>query len=169
MKYGEARVIRDEIVKHIRPEWKKVKANPWDMAANVVPDAPGAKLYWRARNASKGVMQNLLNEMEDFNAAHEGQGFSTHMTDEYELTAEQSHVMERAAENFREACRQADHPQSASSRATEKYRREKVTQAIVRFYPGDADLLEWLEKQGPRATYIKRLIREDMERHQAKA
>lgn len=32
----------------------------------------------------------------------------------------------------------------------------------------EADMLEWLDKQPAKATYIKRLIREDMERNNGK-
>lgn len=70
-----------------------------------------------------------------------------------------------AYEHLSDAMTAARSPQSARNRADAKYRKGSVTQTIVRFYPADADLLSWLEKQGPRATYIKRLIREDMERN----
>lgn len=52
----------------------------------------------------------------------------------------------------------------AQKRASAKYNREKVTHKTVRFYPGDAGLLAHAERQGAFATYVKRLIREDMER-----
>lgn len=52
----------------------------------------------------------------------------------------------------------------AQKRASAKYNREKVTQKVVRFYPADADILMHAERQGAFATYVKRLIREDMER-----
>lgn len=52
----------------------------------------------------------------------------------------------------------------AQRRATAKYTREKVTQKQVRFYPADRDILDYAEAQGAFATYVKRLIREDMER-----
>ncbi|MEF2855826.1 hypothetical protein ACTQY8_05470 [Collinsella bouchesdurhonensis] len=52
----------------------------------------------------------------------------------------------------------------AQKRASAKYNREKVTQKVVRFYPADADILRHAERQGAFATYVKRLIREDMER-----
>ena len=59
-----------------------------------------------------------------------------------------------------------DYRRDKAKRAQSRYRREHVTQVMVKFYPGDADLLAWLDAQGARATYIKRLIREDMERCQ---
>jgi hypothetical protein len=74
-----------------------------------------------------------------------------------------------AYEHLSDAMTAARSPQSARNRAHAKYRKESVTRFEVKFYPADADLLEWLEGQGPRATYIKRLIREDMERHQSQA
>ncbi len=52
----------------------------------------------------------------------------------------------------------------AQKRARAKYKREKVTQKAVAFYPAEADLLAFAERQGAFATYVKRLIREDMER-----
>ena len=52
----------------------------------------------------------------------------------------------------------------AQKRASAKYNREKVTQKGVRFYPADAELLAYAERQEAFATYVKRLIREDMER-----
>lgn len=52
----------------------------------------------------------------------------------------------------------------AQRRATERYRRKNTKQVIVRFYPGDMDLYEHLRAQPNMAGYVKRLIREDMER-----
>lgn len=52
----------------------------------------------------------------------------------------------------------------AQKRASAKYRHEKVRQKAVAFYPTEADLLAFAERQGAFATYVKRLIREDMER-----
>lgn len=43
--------------------------------------------------------------------------------------------------------------------------RTTPSQKGVAFYPGDRDLLEWAEpRDEPFATYVKRLVREDMER-----
>lgn len=53
----------------------------------------------------------------------------------------------------------------AQIRANANYRKRHVKTVTVPFYPGDADLFEWLDPQGGRATYIKRLIREDLERN----
>lgn len=52
----------------------------------------------------------------------------------------------------------------AQKRASAKYVRENVTSKQVRFYPKDAGILAHAEAQGAFATYVKRLIREDMER-----
>lgn len=52
----------------------------------------------------------------------------------------------------------------AQRRASEKYRKEKVKQLATRFYPGEYDLYDWAKSQGNVAGYLKRLIREDMER-----
>ena len=40
----------------------------------------------------------------------------------------------------------------------------KLKQINVKFWPGEMDLFEHADKQGGRGSYIKRLIREDMER-----
>lgn len=54
----------------------------------------------------------------------------------------------------------------AQRRASLKYVRKNVTQKAVKFYPADADLLEWLESRpGSQNAYIKDLIRADMEEH----
>ena len=51
----------------------------------------------------------------------------------------------------------------AQRRATAKYVREKVVQKQVRFYPKDADLVEWVESiDEPFSAYVRRLIRDDM-------
>ena len=55
----------------------------------------------------------------------------------------------------------------AQKRANAKYRKHNVKNVTVAFYPNDKDIFEWLDSQGGRASYIKRLIREDMERSQA--
>lgn len=52
----------------------------------------------------------------------------------------------------------------AQKRANEKYRKENVKQATVRFYPAEEDIWEHLQAQGNKAGYIKELIRRDMER-----
>ena len=50
----------------------------------------------------------------------------------------------------------------AQRKATEKYRREKVKQISLKFFPKDRDLYEYV-KSKPRA-YILDLIRKDMTR-----
>lgn len=51
------------------------------------------------------------------------------------------------------------------NRADDAYRKANVTRVEVKLYPADADIAEHLEGlEEPRATYIKRLIREDMAR-----
>lgn len=52
----------------------------------------------------------------------------------------------------------------AQRRASAKYIRDNVTRKMVAFYPADAELLAFAETRGAFATYVKRLIREDMER-----
>ena len=52
----------------------------------------------------------------------------------------------------------------AQRRATERYVKSNVKQVAIKLGPPDRDLLEWLDSQPNKAGYIKRLIREDMER-----
>ena len=52
----------------------------------------------------------------------------------------------------------------AQRRATENYRKKSVKQISLRFFPAEHDLYEWARAQENTAGYIKRLIREDMER-----
>ena len=53
----------------------------------------------------------------------------------------------------------------AQKRADRKYK-AKVKKMLLEFYPTDADLLEHLSKQDKKQTYIKNLIRKDMEKEQ---
>lgn len=59
MTLGECRAIRYEIVHFYPPEWRcnGTKAD--------IPRVPGARLYWKARNGSKGVRKCLANLDED--------------------------------------------------------------------------------------------------------
>lgn len=50
----------------------------------------------------------------------------------------------------------------AQKRARAKYEKEKVRQVMVRFYPSENDIMEFLESQDNKAGYIKELIRKDM-------
>ncbi len=53
----------------------------------------------------------------------------------------------------------------AHKRADAKYKRESTTQVGLRFYNAtEGDLIAHLEKQPNKQGYLKRLIREDMER-----
>lgn len=54
----------------------------------------------------------------------------------------------------------------AQKRAKDKYKKEKVKKMLLEFYPTDAELLEHLEKQDKKQTYIKNLIRADIEKEQ---
>ena len=51
----------------------------------------------------------------------------------------------------------------AQKRASAKYRKANVKQAIARFYPSEADLWEFLQTKENKSGYIKDLIRRDME------
>ena len=49
------------------------------------------------------------------------------------------------------------------------YHQEETRQVLIRFFPEEAEIYNYLQKQGGKAPYIKRLIREDMERAKAAA
>jgi hypothetical protein len=53
----------------------------------------------------------------------------------------------------------------AQYRASQKYKKEKVKRITVDFSPVDADLWEHLQNQPKKQTYIKALIRADMEKN----
>ena len=53
----------------------------------------------------------------------------------------------------------------AQKRAKEKYRK-KGKRMMLQFYPTEQDMINHLEKQSAKATYIKNLIREDMKKTQ---
>ncbi len=55
-------------------------------------------------------------------------------------------------------------PSDAQKRATAKYKRENTKTKTVVFYKDDFDLFDWVREQPNQNGYIKRLIREDMER-----
>lgn len=51
----------------------------------------------------------------------------------------------------------------ARKRANARYRQRNVKSKNIAFFPDDADILNWVETRDiPAATYIKKLIREDM-------
>jgi hypothetical protein len=54
-------------------------------------------------------------------------------------------------------------PSEAQRKATKKYR-EKMKRITVDFYPTELDLWEHIQAQDKKQTYIKDLIRADMER-----
>ena len=52
----------------------------------------------------------------------------------------------------------------AQKRASVKYQKEKMVARTVKFSPNERDILTHLDAQPNKAGYIKRLIREDMDR-----
>lgn len=52
---------------------------------------------------------------------------------------------------------------NARSRATSKYRKEKVKSFNVKFFPSDAEVFRFFQSRENRNQYIKDLIRKDME------
>lgn len=55
----------------------------------------------------------------------------------------------------------------AQKRATARYQKASTKNVSIRFMPGDADLLAWLDEQPSKAGCVKALIRADMERNKA--
>lgn len=55
----------------------------------------------------------------------------------------------------------------AEKKAKKKYL-AKGKRMTIDFYPSEADLIEQIEKQPQKQTYIKDLIRQDIERNQSK-
>lgn len=53
----------------------------------------------------------------------------------------------------------------AQKRANAKYEKDNVVKKLVKFYPADYDLVEWLKTKNNVQGYIKSLIRADMELH----
>ncbi len=53
----------------------------------------------------------------------------------------------------------------AQLRAVQKYK-EKVKRITIDFYPADAEMWEHIQQQPKKQTYIKDLIRADMEKNQ---
>lgn len=51
-------------------------------------------------------------------------------------------------------------------RAKRVYRKKSVKQINLEFYPTEKNLIEHLEKQPQKITYIKNLIRKDIEREE---
>ena len=52
----------------------------------------------------------------------------------------------------------------AQKRAKKKYFQKKTTRLTIDFYPTEKELIEQIEKQPKKQTYIKDLIRADIER-----
>jgi hypothetical protein len=55
----------------------------------------------------------------------------------------------------------------AKRKANKKYKASTVKRLLLEFYPTDAELLEHINKQPKKQTYIKDLIREDMKKERA--
>ena len=51
----------------------------------------------------------------------------------------------------------------AQRNAVKRYEEKNVTRRNVKFYPKDAELLEWYEQQPRKNEYLLGLIRADME------
>ena len=61
----------------------------------------------------------------------------------------------------------SDAQKKAAKKYKEKYNKEKLNRFTTDFYPGDAEIWEHLQQQPKKQTYIKDLIRKDMEKGEA--
>ncbi|MBY4797446.1 hypothetical protein K6V98_03625 [Collinsella sp. AGMB00827] len=52
----------------------------------------------------------------------------------------------------------------AQRRADARYRKKHTTTVVIRLYPTDSDIAQWMENQPNKQGYLKALIRQDMER-----
>ena len=50
----------------------------------------------------------------------------------------------------------------AQLKATEKYRKKSIKTFLLRFFPDDYDLFEYLQAKPKKAEYLRNLIRRDM-------
>ena len=55
-------------------------------------------------------------------------------------------------------------PTDAQRRATAKYKRENIRTKTISFSRSEFELLDWIREQPNQNAYLKRLVREDMER-----
>lgn len=53
----------------------------------------------------------------------------------------------------------------AQKRASAKYEKDNVVKKMVKFYPAEKDLVEWLGTKDNVQGYIKSVIRADMEKN----
>lgn len=54
-----------------------------------------------------------------------------------------------------------------ANESCKRYRKAKTKQMNLVFYPGDADIVKKLDEVPKKATYIKKLIRDDIEKDAA--
>lgn len=52
----------------------------------------------------------------------------------------------------------------AQKRAKAKYDAENVKRVVVKFYPSEADMLQWMEDGGRKGAWIKSLIKAEFEK-----
>lgn len=52
----------------------------------------------------------------------------------------------------------------AQRRALNNYRKKSTKQIVLRFYPGEEEMYDFVKSQPNATAYVKGLIREDMER-----
>lgn len=55
----------------------------------------------------------------------------------------------------------------AQKRANARYAKRNISQKLLKFYPKDRDLFDWVSVQPKQNAYVLGLIRADMERRQA--
>lgn len=52
----------------------------------------------------------------------------------------------------------------AQRRAKAKYQSEKVKQIQVKFYPSDSELIQWMEENNYKGSWVKDLIKREFEK-----
>lgn len=56
----------------------------------------------------------------------------------------------------------------AQKRAKAKYDAANVRRVVVKFYPSESDMLEWMDENGYKSAWIKGLIRREFEKENGK-
>lgn len=94
MMVSELRGFRAEVVDALKsnPQWRKVKRHRYDLVVSVVPDATGARTYWRIRNGTQGLARKYANRDE---TAHICLGSAYDLNGDYRLDPEDARLVKR--------------------------------------------------------------------------
>lgn len=99
MMVSELRGFRAEVVGALRthPQWRKVRRHRYDLVVSVVPDAPGARTYWRIRNGTQGLAHKYANLDE---AASVCLGSAYDPNGDYRIDPEDARLVKRWRQEF---------------------------------------------------------------------